>query len=95
MGFSFYVCNKCGQVNSESDLGHHQNNCKRDLMSKEDIIIIEEWVNKEFGQYRISQRFLKDFHKFWNAFDYLLEHRNESNSETYLNNLKFVKSFLW
>ncbi len=94
MGFGFYVCKRCGQVNSESDLGAHQDGCEKKKMGKAEIKERKKAIKKEFGDATIGMKMMAYFNSFWEAFDYWLEHYKEPETEEYKKNLAYVKLFL-
>lgn len=97
MGFQFYVCEKCGEVHCESDLGKHQDECKNSLMGEEDKKKLEKAIKKEFGDdYYISERHLCYFNSFWDAFDFWQKnYENNDKKDECKNNADYVKLFLW
>lgn len=94
MGFSFYVCNKCGQINSESDMGAHENKCERPKKSKKYINKLKEDIENEFGDHCISMWIFTFFDTFWKAVDFWVDNRG-TNSEEMDNSLKTIKTLLY
>ena len=97
MGYSFYVCKKCGEVNSESDGGAHQIKCTRKPMSKENRKKLEKAIIDEFGDdYFISERHLCYFDSFWKAFDFWEKYKeDETKKDECQQKADYVKLFLW
>lgn len=79
MGFTFYVCDKCGQVNSESDLGSHEEECTEPKCADEFKKKLRKDINDTFKGGFISRRIFSYWFTFWNNFDYWSENRDSTD----------------
>ena len=96
MGFSLYVCEKCGIVACESDLGDHGEKVK--CPAEHDVKESKRkrrLLKKYWGDSSVRMIFLSYWDSFWNVVDSLLDNEYDGDDADKLHKIKFVNSFMY
>lgn len=95
MGFEFYLCHECLQINCTSDGGDHKCKPKRKKDKQKYIDQLEADMCVEFGTYYLSEKHLGYFHTFYDAVDWWQKNRDKKETEEYKDKTNLIKSFFY